>query len=253
MNERIEMVHALVDGELDAGQREQVTAWVAADPELNREYHWALAMKDLVAAKCPRIEAPASWEAAQKRIGELERARTVNFLVGKHAWGICGVLVVAVLAAGAINQLSRSTTVSAVQAADMIRTPWSGTALSTPNYKTSPYFVLSPLDGSQIFRIASGVQVEGQGIATTGNRPVVVFGLHDSEGPMTLHVIRDSNQVEGFHSPFDSVDERVGYSDFKIGFINQHPSVSWKKDQNLIVLTSDRGWDRLVDTAKRLR
>ena len=45
MKERIELVHALADGELDAEQREQVTAWIADDPQLTREYHWALAMK----------------------------------------------------------------------------------------------------------------------------------------------------------------------------------------------------------------
>lgn len=244
MDDRLELVHALVDGELDAETREQVAQWIAADPAMNREYLWAVALKETVAYKCQRIEAPASWEAAKARLREVERVKTVNYLVGKHAWGLCGVLFVAVLAAGAINRLSRSATVSAVQAAEMIR-PFSG-ATPTAAPEQSPFVVVNPADGTELFRPYENLAILGRADYRVENRPVSQFGLRDTEGPMSLYIVRGVDKIEG-------VEEPVGYSDFRIGFINQRPSVSWEKNKSLMVLTADRGWDRLVETAKRLR
>jgi hypothetical protein len=244
MDDRLELVHALVDGELDAETREHVAQLIATDPAMNREYLWTVALKETVAYKCQRIEAPASWEAAKARLREVERVKTVNYLVGKHAWGLCGVLFVAVLAAGAINRLGRSATVSAVQAAEIIR-PFNTTSPSVTPEK-SPFVLVNPQDGTELFRPYNNLAVLGRASYLVENRPVSQFGLRDPEGPMSLYIVRGVDRIEG-------VDEPVGYSDFRIGFINQRPSVSWQKDKSLMVLTADRSWDRLVETAKRLR
>lgn len=244
MDERLELVHALVDGELDAETREQVAQWINTDPAMNREYLWAVALKETVAYKCQRIEAPASWEAARARLREVERVKTVNYLVGKHAWGLCGVLFVAVLAAGAINRLNRSATMSAVQAAEIFH-PWSSSSTNTSSPAKGDLVLVNP-DGSELFRPYENLAILGQVNYRVESRPVSQFGLRDTEGPMSLYIVRGVDRIEG-------VDEPVGYSDFRIGFINQRPSVSWEKGKSLMVLTADRGWDRLVETAKRLR
>lgn len=245
MNEKIELVHALVDGELDAATREQVAAWICQDPALNREYLWAVAMKDTLATKCQRLDSPECWEAAKLRFRELDRTRTVNFLVGKYAWALSGVLFAAILAAGGLNLMRRSTTVSSPAVAELVRNPLSGTSQSATGYTSSPYSIVAA-DGSELVKLANGVQLLGMQPGKVEGKPCLGVAMLDAEGPLKLWAIDGVDGLEG-------ATEQVGYSDFRIGFFNNHPAVTWKKGHRLVVLTSDRDWQKLVEVAKHLR
>ena len=167
MNEKLNQVHAFVDGELSIDEREQVLRDIKEDPALALEYEWAHVLKDVVHAKCQTEVPEGGWDAARKRIAALDKVKTTNDVVAKFGWAICGVLFIGVATAGYLNQRSRSGTLSSAEVAGIFNfSPGSAKPISQPT-RSRVYFgdlQLNARDGSRFVGEESGV-VDGHVMA----------------------------------------------------------------------------------------
>lgn len=243
MSERIEKIHALVDGELSTDERASMLEEIHADPQANLEFQWAEAMKSTVQRKCQSTATSADWERAKARLKQLERAKTTNFLVSKYAWSLCGVLFVGILTAGLLNQRNRNLTLSATSAAEIIRAPW---VPAETNSIGKQYAELRPFNDSLVINAREGVAITGLQRASIEGRKVASVSLADSEGAASLFAIMGLEKFEG-------VEQKIGYTDYRMGLVNGHPCVTWKQGDYLMMITGDRNWEALVALSKKVR
>lgn len=232
MSDKLELMHAYVDGQLDGRELELAQELERTDPDCQREILWARKLKSSLRDSCPPIENQAGWQAAVSRLDEIDRTRRTEAFVGKYAWVLCAVFLIGILGAGLSNRAIGPRKITSSQVASVLSLP--GNRSAQEDF-SSDYIDLSN------YRITQEIAGEMQ-----GGIPYSRLSLQDRLGGLVLIVARGEMQIEGVSSP-------TGIRGFTSGQVEQDiNAVSWKMRGHTFLIASGRPVDELLDHARAI-
>lgn len=100
----LELLHAYVDGELGADERQFVESHLAGDALAQSEVVRLRSLKTALARSAATEPASAEWNRCVSRLNEIDKSRRVEGFVGKYAWGLCVLFFCAILVGGALKR-----------------------------------------------------------------------------------------------------------------------------------------------------
>lgn len=236
MNERMDM-HALADGQLEGEAKAQAEARRGQDPALQAEYESISIVKQTLQSKVEPITSAETWQKCRGRIEELDKRKRVEGFVGRHAWSLCSVFLVAILGAAMLNR-SGGDGLRTGDAARML------SGLAPVSRAGSP----APVDMKDWVRKTSGVKdirLIGTARGSYQGHPVSLFQLQDSEGDMAVLSIRGVSEVQG-------VEPMLENRNFSVGKLNNTNCVTWHEGSSTLFLVADRPYEDLAKVAESL-
>ena len=234
MNDKLELMHALADGQLDAEEQKRAQELAANDPECAAELKWAQETRRTVHAKCRMEGDEEVWQASMKRLDAIDRTKTTEKFVSKYAWAFCAVVMVAIFSGAITNRTLGTQSLSNVQVADLLNPGAFGrSAETTVNPETASALNLS------------GYRIIQYGEKETDGRNCAYFRLRDSFGNLALVGIPDRVVLEGINS-------ETGLQGFRSGAVNGANTVTWTMGENTFVLSANRPTQELLDIAQNM-
>ncbi|MCW5937705.1 MAG: hypothetical protein KIT11_10420 [Fimbriimonadaceae bacterium] len=241
MNETLEQIHALADGQASGEAKQEALAAVAADPKARAEYEWALYLRRELPNKLTPCRNDEAWKSTKARLDAIDRTRTAESFVGRWAWAFCAIFFVGILSAAVVNRTSGARPLSTSQAAGLF------TALEPMN-------VEEPAQALEIVRQSTGIapnrvanlkgDIREISCGTVGGRKAARLTLDDGRGRMALFVIAETTAVEG-------IDQNQ--ANYQAGTINNVPAVSWRDQGFLMLLVGRRDLNDLRAAADQIR
>lgn len=232
-------IHAMVDGEVTAEESAELNALISKCEKSTAELQAIKNVKSLLARTEP-VNCEDTWNACVKRLNAIDKAHRIEYVVGRYAWGMCGVIVAAIAIGGYLNR----GTVNGLRTGDVPRMVSGLVPFSSFN-GDSPQAARQWLDANVESLPMSGQQLQlVRGIvgrAPDGHR-VARLTLRDGGGDMALIVIFGVNQFDGLNSD----------GQFRLGMIEDAHCVSWRKDGNAMLLVGDRSAEELQAVASHI-
>ncbi len=247
MNDISELMSAYLDGELDAKETERAHALLAQDPRAQTAYEEAKQMKSLVLAKCAPIEDPQLWKVVRSRFDEMDRAKRSEAFVGRYAWGLCALFVVAILSAAFMNRIGAGRSVSQAQVASFFSQVQNAGLRQAPRSADIADVVGMPFQQAPVRIPSRQCALEGVGQGTVDGRRAVLLRFVDEAGPFALLMFQGADRIHGM----EVSGERN--SDFVGGRLNGHPYLAWTENDFTMLLVGDRPTSELFDLAATLR
>ncbi|SRR5581483_1212333 len=111
MNNWLEKVHALADGELSAQETAEVEAFIASSSEAKREYEAVLYLKRTLKAKLPVHDSAQLFDACRLRLDEIQAAQSTgaDLIIGKFRYAFVTAVAAVILFGGVIARLHPAT------------------------------------------------------------------------------------------------------------------------------------------------
>ena len=167
------------------------------------------------------------WSRCSARLDELDRAKRIEGFVGKYAWGICGVFLVAIALGGFFNRAW----VKSVRSEEVAGYVSSMSPVPVSNSRSQ-----SDLDpavrqvlGESFNSRPPEIRVTALGTQEIpGNRATVVV-LDDGYGALAVFALHDVRQVSGL---YDYEQD----SDYKCGQINGSNALFWSRPDGVICM-----------------
>lgn len=246
MSELRDEIHALADGELEPESRARLSEVLLSDRSARAEYQWAIVCRHVARNKCGGLQDEEAWQRTRTRLDELDRVSRTERFVGRYAWGICGVFLVALLMAGALNRTAGYNHVSNAHMASLMSglTTISNTPTSDPDAANS---VLRRAIGHAPIQACPDETMALTSVATgtIEGRRAARLTIEDERGPMTLFVVHGAGGFEGVKPP--------AQREFARGVIMGRPCVSWNDSGFALLLTGERSQGELELVAKAIR
>lgn len=235
-------LHAYVDGELSDEAAAAVRARVESDPAAAAEVAAIRKLKDLSCQCAGTITCDETWKLCTSRLGEMDRVRRTERFVGRYAWGLCAIVLFALVGAGMFNRAKDGSAIYASDVASIASSATGQAALASPDGLSgwlTGLFGRAPVQEppSQL-RVLSVARAEADG------RPVARVELADSSGPVVLLIVGGATDVRGL-APTDSV--------FQHGRMDCVNCVSWTSDGAAMILAGDRSHEALEDVARQIQ
>jgi len=235
MNDRMDM-HALADGQLEGEAKAQAEARRGQDSSLQAEFESISIVKETLQTKAEPITCAKTWEKCRGRLEELDKRKRVEGFVGRHAWSLCSVFLVAILGAAMLNRSGDGLRTG--DAARML------SGLAPVSRAGSP----APVDMKDWVRKTSEVKdirLIGTAHGSYQGHPVSLFQLQDSEGDLAVLSIRGVSEVQG-------VEPMLENRNFSVGKLNNTNCVTWREGSNTLFLVADRPYENLARVAETL-
>lgn len=230
MNDKFELMHGLVDGQLSQEERDRAEELLRTDPECQAELKWAQYVKDTVAEKARLQADDEPWKRSLKRFDEIDRTRRTESFVGRYAWVFCTAVLAFILAGAFVNRSLGDRTLNSAQVADLFNPVSFRQGSTGPNLQTAQMLDLSR------FRVTSESGAEAAG------RPCKYIRLQDQFGGLALLAMPGDVELEGIQDP-------TGVTGFRSGTINDANCVTWHMKGVTFVLASNRPPQELLDIA----
>jgi hypothetical protein len=240
MSNTTELMSALADGELQGEELAQADA-LQATQDGQRELAWAREVKRVVRDKCGSRPPESAWEACRARLDQIDRAATTERFVGKYAWGLCAIFLVAILSAAAVNRMTGVRTLPSSNVASLF-TGLQPMGSQVPTEAAENVRQAVGLSPNRIANLEARVAELATG--AVGKHKAARLTLVDGRGPMVLFVVSDAAGVEGFARVKDG---------FRAGRINGRDAVSWTESGYLLLLVGDREVESLLAVAQVIR
>lgn len=230
--DKLELMHALADGQLGPEEQEQAERLAQSDPECMVELKWAREIKGTVAQKCKMQGDEEVWKASLSRLDALDRTQKTETFVTKYAWAFCAVVLVAILFGAINNRTLGPQNLSTVQVADLLN-PVASNANSDIDPRTAQILDL------RRFNILAVQDVPFE------NRMCKYIRLQDGFGGMVLLALNGQVSLNG-------IDEPTGYRGLKSGKINEANTVTWSMGEQTFVLAANRPTEELIDIVRTI-
>lgn len=175
------LIHAYVDDQLSTEERARVEKWIKEDPKAQSELDSIEAVKFTVSRQCEAVSCSETWSKCQGRLNELSRKSSVESFVGRWAWGLCSIFIVAIMSAAFMNRMNgpqiRSTDLMSPSLAPLAA-PQSHSATEQKRWLRGLSIPLEP----------EVVKVDGAFEGRMNGQRVVRLDIRDNEGPLQLFV-----------------------------------------------------------------
>lgn len=231
MMDKLELMHALADGQLSAEEQKQAEALAQSDPECAAELQWAKEVRRTVHSKCRMEGDEEVWKASLQRLDAIDRTKTTEKFVTKYAWVFCAVVLVAIFSGAVTNRTVGSQSLSNVQVADLLNPVSFDGASRDIDPETSDELNL------RRYQIIAVADLDNEG------RMCKYLRLRDELGNLALLAIDGKVELDG-------INQETGYRGFKSGQVNGANTVTWSMGQNTFVLAANRPTAELLDIAR---
>lgn len=234
-------LHAMADGELDAAQQSAVRKRLEADNQCAAEFESIQRVKQIL-GRCQTHDERAVYAGCMKRLDEIDASRKAERFVGKYAWALCAVFLMAIVGAAFVNRNFASKT---LYPGDMARMLNGLTTFGASATQPAKSWLREPMGQSQPKLSLEAVQVVGGAVGTYDARKVLRLNLQTEIGPAVLFAIENTGSVANMQ-PMDS-------SNLCQARVNSLNCVSWTMDGVAYMLFSERPFQDLKKLAERLR
>ncbi len=247
MNQDIEAMHALADGELSAEEELQARRLLDESEEARAEYAWAKGCRRLLGQRCAQPEASDAWMRTRERIAELDRTRTTERFVGRHAWIMAGFLLCTLLAAAFVQRIAGGGQLTSANMAGLFSASNVQPLQVSNGPGGLPELIQRTLgiDGGQVVEMPAYFQIAAVGSTRLEGRPAMRLIIEDQSGPFAVFLLQGVQGVQGF--------EPIQGSDYRVGNVFDKACVAWTEGDALVLITAPRSIERLVQTAELLR
>lgn len=239
MNDYLDL-DALADGQLEGEAKAAAEARIRCCEKSRAHFEAVRQLKVGLSTKCEPIMCEETWSKCRDRLREIDRAKKVEGFVGRYAWGLCGVFLLAIVVGGSLNRTSGAVRPGDVAriSASMSPLPFAGSRTSEDRPKwfdgIMPPMKIEP-EKVQIVGAASGM--------VNGHR-VGKVSLVDPTGPMALFMFENTERIE------DGNANDQGFSLCTVGGSN---AVGWSENPHAYLLIGDRPFDDLQIIAHAIR
>jgi hypothetical protein len=241
MNDMTTIMSALADGELAGEELAAAEAMAAGDPSAANEREWAAAMKRLLASQRGPEPPAGAWDACRARLDAIDRTRSTERFVGRYAWGLCAIFLVAILSAAAVNRMSGTRTLPSSNVAGLF-TGLQPMGSQPPGQAAENVRRAVGLAPNRIAQLDASVV--DLAVGRVGQRRAARLTLADRQGQFVMFVVSGAAAVEGLARQVDG---------YRVGEINGKPAVSWVDSNCLLIATGDRDTAALIEIARSLR
>ena len=235
-------IHALADGELSHAECQSLKAALAASESATAHYDAIMNLKDCVREQSVLHSHEDCWRACRKRFDEIDRSKSVEQFVTRHAWALCGTFFVLIL-------LGRFATVGVrgdtARTADLIPSFSALVERRAPKSQGTQEIDqwLNSLMGHRSIRIDSGQLRLVRGATGSFNgRPVTRVDLVDHLGEVSLFVMPGLLNLQ---------DTAVlpGVPEVSAGDVGGVNCVVWSRDGVTLLLVGARDYENLQAVA----
>lgn len=174
------LIHAYIDGQLSPDERAKVESWIKEDPRAQAEMECIHSLKGALKRHCEPMACEEVWAKCQGRLGELNRKSSIESFVGRWAWGLCSIFIVAIMSAAFMNRGNpqiRSTDVMSASLAPL-SAPQSQATVDQRRWLRDLAIPLEP----------EAVKVDGAYEGEMDGQRIIRLDIRDSEGPLQLFV-----------------------------------------------------------------
>lgn len=229
-------IHAFADGQLSPAETQEVAAWIKDDPKAQAELEAIEALKSTVSTRCETMTCEETWKKCQGRLRELDRKSGVEAFVGKWAWGLCSIFIVAIASAAYMNRIGGPQ----IRSTDLMSA--SMPTFSAPQSKSQTE-QRRWLRGLSIPVEPGPVQVESAYEGVMNGRRVVRLNLTDNTGPMSL-----------FMASCDEFTDRPVSNEYGIVRVNMDAlGLTWSQKGMSFLLIGKRDPEALQAVAEAIR
>jgi len=245
MSDWTEQIHALADDRLADEEKAQALRIVAEDSRAQAEYQWATYIKSTLNAKCPPVADEDSWKAGLARLDAIDRTKRTETFVGRYAWAMCALFLVAIVSAAWVNRTSGSRQLTSEQVAGLFGSFAPAMERSTAQTQSPSEVVKECLPDAPVVTIPREFRIESAERTVSPENPAARLMLSDQRGRIALVIIKNATGVE-------SVNRSTG-SEYRTGTLNGSPCVVWETDDATILLLGPRSPEELISIADSMR
>ncbi len=242
MNDWIEKIHALVDDQLTPDEKSEVTRLISESKEAQAEYQWALYLKDTLATKCAPVADDDSWREAVARLDAIDRTKRTETFVGRYAWAMCALFLVAIVSAAWVNRTTGSRQLSNEQVAGLFGSFAPAMERSTVQNQAPQDVVKQCVPDAPVVVIPATFRIEAAERTSGNGHDAARLLLQDDRGRLALVIIKDANGVESIETPAGT--------EYQTGTLNDKPCVMWQKNGSTILLMGPRSTEDLLRIAE---
>lgn len=236
MSDWMEM-HALADGQLEGAAKAEAESKLS-DPANRAEFEAVQTLKGVLQSKCESVSSPTTWSKCRERLAELDKRKTVEGFVGRHAWGLSTLFFAIILGAGLFNRAFHGEGIGTGDAARALSGLSSlSHSTTTPSVDMKDWIVPPRGDQLRLLRQSAG---------TFQGHPVAAAYFEDAKGPLAAFSIFGVSRIEGVEPMLDNPAYSVG----KLNGVN---CVTWSNGANTFFLVGERPFEELGSLADRLR
>lgn len=230
------LIHAYADGELSGSELREVESWIEADPRAKAEFEAIRSVKSTVSKSCEPVMCEETWAKCQDRLRALDRKSSVEAFVGKWAWGLCSIFIVAIVSAAYMNRIGGPK----MRSTDLMSASLPTFSAPQSNSQTEQKRWLR---GLSVPVEPGPVQVDGAYEGIMNGRRVVRLNLHDNAGPMSLFVAN-----------FDEFTDTPTANEYGVIRVNNDAlGLTWSQGGRSFLLVGKRDPEGLQSVADALR
>lgn len=236
-------IHALADGQLEGEERAAAEARLRSCEKSQAEFRAVQTVRDTLQSKCSEITCEDTWRKCQSRLRELDRTRRVESFVGRYAWGMCSIFIVAIVMAASLNRMGgTSLSTGDVARASSTLIPFGAPRSQAPDDQRK--WLEGVMNGPMPSQPES-VEVIGGAAGKINGHKMVRINLADSIGTMAFFMMEDVQRI----ADAESVSKR-GFSICKVNGTN---AVGWSEGPRAFLLIGERPIDDLESVAVAIR
>lgn len=235
----LELIHSLIDGELEGETRQAAQERLFADPVFRAHYEQALALKSAVKEQCSGTMCEETWNMCRSRLDAIDQTSRAEAFIGRYAWQMAACLFMVLVGLGIFNRMNPSRSLRAADVASY--TASLGTGGIVPNgvedWLGRKLGVSIPEEQIQIVGYGQGRMADG--------RPIERVDLSDASGHMVLIVVNNTDHVEGTW--------QSGSNDYQRGTIGETNCIAWQGSNVVAFLVGNRSHEELQNVLDKLR
>ncbi len=238
----IEELNALADGHLTKAKAEEIQKLVQANPQLTIHYASIVNIK-LAVSQLPKEAQPELMIQVKSRLAEIDRVKKADQFVSRYAWGLCGIVLLTIVGAGAYTRLHGNS----VGLSDV---PGYSAGLVSPTLDNAPQGIASWLKrlivGSPAQQSAP-LRVLKEDVGSMGGVPAARVILGNPSDPYTLFIVNSSNPIQGVH-PIDGTAQ----SHYWVGNVGPCNCLNWRQGGYQLVLVGKHSESDLESIANSI-
>ena len=235
----VELIHALVDGELPEEQRVAVISWISSDPRATSEYTIVVRMKSALREVPQSKPDPVVWERCVGRLAEIDHARRTESFVNRYALAMCAGVFVTIIGGGIVARMNGHRLGTEEMAALSSGLYPSQTA-SHPSSSSVRQIMQSALGETPVESFGQ-LQVVGAEAGTVRGMGIARLYLRDAKGPAVLYVIRDGG-----------ASSKSAPNYYGSGIVGELNCVTWNMGDCAWMLAANRDTDSLEAMAHKI-
>lgn len=244
MNCDLLKVHALVDGQLDEAESQELQRHISECESCRSEFLSVQILKGVLGAKCDKPQTTQSWAKCVKRLNEIERTSKIESFVGRYSWAMCAILFLVIVSGSITNRVFGRNSVHSGEVANMVSSMAPLSGIKPSSWFDSQKWLQQTFGYSPTPSQPEGLTVLSMAKGTVNGRRGALLKLADSKGALNLLAI----EAEGLEGGA-KMDGRSRYS---VGQINMVNSIAWTDGRVTFVLIGNRPFEALGDVADKI-